>query len=59
MQGHQTTRALKVSINIFQSTIITVYEVEQQKTRNTKLGKRTNWFSEVVKEIFHHNIRES
>ena len=37
---------------IFQNTIITVYEVESQKTVTTKLGKRTNWFSEVIKELY-------
>ena len=58
-QGHRRPGALTSSINIFQSTIITVYEVESQKTVNTKLWKRTNWFSEVIKEIFHHNFRES
>ena len=38
-QGHQRAGALTGSINIFQSTVITVYEVEHQKTVNTKLGK--------------------
>ena len=38
-QGHQRACALTGSINIFQSTTITVYEVEHQKTVNTKLGK--------------------
>ena len=49
-QGHQRTG----SINIFQSTTITVYEVEYQKTVNTKLGKQTIWFSEIVKVIYHY-----
>ena len=40
-QGHQRASAVTGSINIFQSTIITVYEVEHQKTVNTKLGKQT------------------
>ena len=40
-QGHQRPGALTGSINIFQSTTITVYEVEYQKTVNTKLGKQT------------------
>ena len=44
VQGHQRAGALTGSINIFQSTIITVYEVEQQKTVNRKLGKQTVWF---------------
>ena len=56
-QGHQRAGALTGSINIFQSTIITVYEVEHQKTVNTKLGKQTTWFSEVIKE-FHHYFQE-
>ena len=40
-QGHQRAGALTGSINIFQSTIITVYEVEHEKKVNTKLGKQT------------------
>ena len=39
-QGHQRTGALTGSINIFQSTISTVYEVEHQKTVNTKTWKK-------------------
>ena len=46
--------ALTGSINIFQSTIITVYEVEHQKTVNTKLGKQTMRFSEVIKDFYHY-----
>ena len=53
-QRHQRAGALTGSINIFQSTIITVYEVEHQKTVNTKLGKQTNWFSEVIKEFYQY-----
>ena len=53
-QGHQRTGALTGSINIFQSTISTVYEVEYQKTLNTKLGKQTIWFSEVIKEFYQY-----
>ena len=53
-QSHQRAGALTGSINIFLSTIITVYEVEHQKTVNTKLGKQTIWFSEVIKDIYHY-----
>ena len=53
-QGHQRAGALTGSINIFQSTRITGYEVVYQKTVNTKLGKQTIWFSEVIKDIYHH-----
>ena len=53
-QGHQRTGALTGSINIFQSTKITGYEVVHQKTVNTKLGKQTIWFSEVIKDIYHY-----
>ena len=56
-QGHQRASALTSSINIFQSATITVYEVEYQKKVNTKLGKQTIWFSEVMKE-FHHYSHE-
>ena len=54
MQGHQQLGALTGSINIFLSTIITLYEVESQKTLNTKFGKRIKWFSEVIKEFYHY-----
>ena len=57
VQGHQRAGAITHSINISQSTIITVYEVEHQKTVNTQLGKQTTWFSEVIKEL-HHYYRE-
>ena len=53
-QGHQQTSASTGSINIIQNTIITVYEVEHQKTVNTKLGTQTIWFSEVIKNIYHY-----
>ena len=56
-QGHQGAVALTGSIKIFQSTTNTVYKVEYQKTVNTKLGKQTIWFSEVIKE-FHHCFQE-
>ena len=47
------------SIDIIQNTIITVYEIESKKAVNTKLWKWTTWFSEVIREILHHNFRES
>ena len=53
-QCHQRANALTGSINTFQSTISTVYEVEHQKTVNTKLEKQNIWFSEVIKEFYHH-----
>ena len=56
-QGHQREIAITGSFNIIQITISTVYEVEYQKTVNTKIWKRTNWYSEVIKEILHHNFR--
>ena len=56
-QGHQRAGALIGSINIFQSTTITIYELEYQKTVYTKLGKQTIWFSEVIKE-FHHYFEQ-
>ena len=52
--GHQLENLLTASINIFQSRIITVHEVEHQKTVNTKPGKQTIWFSEVIKEFCHY-----
>ena len=53
-QGHQRASALTGSINFFQSTTMTVYEVGHQKTVNTILGKQTIWVSEVIKEICHY-----
>ena len=38
-QGQHRAGALTGSLNIFQSTIITEYEVEHQKTVTTKYGK--------------------
>ena len=58
-QGHQRPSASTGSMNINQNRIMTVYKLESQKTVNAKLWKRTNWFSEVMKEIFYHNFRES
>ena len=53
-RGHQRAGVLTGSINIFQRTIITVYEVEHQKTINTKLGKQTIRFSEIIKDFYHY-----
>ena len=53
-QSLQRASALTGSINIFQSAIITVYEVVHQKRVNTKVGKQTIWFSEVIKEFYHY-----
>ena len=39
-QGHQRAGALTGSINIFQSTIITVYEVEHQRQLKQNLENR-------------------
>ena len=50
-QGRQRAGSLIGSINVSQSTIITVYEVVHQQTYNIKLGKQTIWFSEVIKEF--------
>ena len=57
--GHQRASAITGSMNNIPNTNITVYKVESQKTVNTKLWKRTNWFSEVIKETLHQNFRES
>ena len=53
-QGHLRAGALTGSINFFQSTKVTVYQVVNQKTVNTKLVKQTIWFSEVIKDIYHY-----
>ena len=59
IQGHQRAGTLTVCINIIQNKTNTVYEVESHKTVNTNLWKRTNWFSEVIKEILNHKFRSS
>ena len=56
-QCHQGADALTDSINIFQSRIITVYEVQRQETVNTKTGKQTILFPEKIKD-FYHNFQE-
>ena len=53
-QSHQGADALTDSFNIFQSTVIRVYEVEHQKTVNTELGKQTIWISEIIKEFYQY-----
>ena len=57
VQSHQRASASTGSENIIQNTIITVNEVESQRSVYTKHWKRTNWYSEVIKEILHHNFR--
>ena len=39
---------------IIQNAIITVCEVEHQKTLNTEIGKQTFWFCETVKEFYRY-----
>ena len=53
-QDLQWASAILGSIKIIQNTIITVYEVESQKTVNTKSCKRKNWILGVIKKINHH-----
>ena len=57
-QGYQWAGAFTGSFNFFQSTIITVYEVEHQKTVNTILAEQTIWVSEVVKEFCHYFLEK-
>ena len=45
-EGQQRAGALTGSINIIQNTIITVYEVESQKTVNRKLERGQIGFQE-------------
>ena len=58
-QDQQRASALTSSINFLQGTIITVYEVEHHKTVNTRLGKQTICFPEVIKELHHHYSQEN
>ena len=57
-QGDQRASALTGSINIFQSTVITVYEVEHQNTINKKLGKQTIWFPEIIEGFYHYSQKK-
>ena len=58
VQSQQKPNASTGSINIIQSTVIKVYEVEQQKTVNTRLAKQTIWFSAVIKELYHYFLEK-
>ena len=55
----QRASAILSSTKIIQNSIITVHEVEPQKTVNTKTWTRTNWNLEVIIKIIHHISRES
>ena len=52
-QGHQRAGALTSSINIFQSTISTVYEIEHQKTLTQNLENRLFGFQKLIKDFYH------
>ena len=56
-QGHQRESALTGSINNMQNTNITVTGAEHQKTVDTKFGKQTICFPEVIK-VFYHYLQE-
>ena len=56
-QGHQRAGASTGSINVFQSTNITVYEVQHRRTVITKLGKQTVYCQKQSK-IFHCYFQE-
>ena len=59
-QGHQQACELRGLIDIIKVTIITVHQLEQQKTVNSNdFGKRTSWFSEVLQKLFCHYLWES
>ena len=58
-QGHQRVGEILSSNNIFQTTTIVVNGVEHRRPGKSKNGKRTFWFSQAIKELFHHKFRES
>ena len=58
-QGHQRVSEILSSNDIIQTTTIVVNGVEHRRPVKSKNGKPTSWFSQAIKEIFHHNIRES
>ena len=51
-QGHQQAGALRGSINIIQNTIITVYEVESQKTLTQNFENGLIGFQKKSKRYF-------
>ena len=51
--------ALAGSTNVFQTTLVTVHEVELRKTVITKLGKRSIWLSEDIEQSSLHSLPES
>ena len=58
-QGHQHVGEILGSNNIIQTTNTVVNGVEHRRPVKSKNGKPTKWFSQGIREIFHHNIRES
>ena len=58
-QGHQQVGDILGSNNIIQTTTIVVNGVEHRRPVKSKNGKPTSWFSQAIKEIFHHNSLES
>ena len=48
----------KRSADIIPDTLVTVHEVELPKTINTKLGERTIWLSEVIRDLLLHSLPE-
>ena len=55
-QDHQLAGALTVVIRSIQNTNVTRYEVESQKTVNTKSRKRTGWISELIDQMFDYTF---
>ena len=43
---------------MIQNTNITINGAEQRKRRNKKIGKRSNWFLAVIKQLHHHQLRQ-
>ena len=58
-QCHERVGEIVSSKNKIQTKTIAVNGVENQRPVKSKNGKRTNWFSQATKEIFHHDFRES
>ena len=58
-QGHQRVGEILGSNNLFHTTTIAVNGVEHERPVISKNGKRTSWFSQAIKEIFHHKFLES
>ena len=58
-QGHQQVGDILGSNILIHTTTTAVNGVEHQRPVESKNGKRNNWFSQAINEIFQHNFWEN